>query len=293
MNSYSLTRKWFDFISENSGKVKPQHTSLYMFAIEHCNRLGWQKEFGFPTSYSMIYTGIATYKTYIKTFSELVEFGFIRVLKKSKNQYSANIISLVGFDSEIPKKPLSALDRAIMNENSENNFAYVDLTKALPQAEPKHYHKHYPKQNQSVDISRSSINKPTKLTKLTKPQNQLNYRGVIEKFFQNFENAPLENKNVFFNKILKREDFREFLKRENLELSTRENPNEKGKEKSSAKKEKEISKEQQEIFKNQFIELVPTYYWQAQDDKYLLELLQKLSHLIEQTGTSQNLLMPK
>jgi len=57
-----------------------------MLVIEHCNRLGWSKEFAFPSSYAMNYTGIATYKTYIKALNDLIEFGFIRMVKKTRNQ---------------------------------------------------------------------------------------------------------------------------------------------------------------------------------------------------------------
>ena len=39
--------------------------------------------------------GIKNYKTYYKTYSDLVEWGFIIEVQKSKNQYSSCIIALV------------------------------------------------------------------------------------------------------------------------------------------------------------------------------------------------------
>jgi hypothetical protein len=45
MNSYQLTRKWFDFAYEHITKVKSQHSALYVFTVEHNNRLGWKEQF--------------------------------------------------------------------------------------------------------------------------------------------------------------------------------------------------------------------------------------------------------
>ena len=48
MNGYELSRSWFDFCFENPEKISPNHTALYFFCIEHCNRLGWKNKFGLP-----------------------------------------------------------------------------------------------------------------------------------------------------------------------------------------------------------------------------------------------------
>ena len=141
MNGYELSRKWFDFCFENPEKIKPNHTALYFFAIEHCNRLGWKEKFGFPTEMVKDAIGIKNYRTYIKTMNDLIEFGFIKMIEKSKNQYSANIIALVNYTKATTK----ALDKASL--------------------------KHLQKQSQSTYKSIDSINKP--LTK--KPIN--NYRA--------------------------------------------------------------------------------------------------------------------
>lgn len=94
MDIYSLSRGWFDWSFENPEKVSPNHTAIFFFAIEHCNRLGWKEKFGFPTQMAMDAIGIKKPHTYIKYFNELVEWGFIKLIQKSTNQYSANIISL-------------------------------------------------------------------------------------------------------------------------------------------------------------------------------------------------------
>jgi DNA gyrase inhibitor GyrI len=47
MNSYELSRNFYDWAFENPEKIKPNHAALYFFAIEHCNRLAWKEKFGF------------------------------------------------------------------------------------------------------------------------------------------------------------------------------------------------------------------------------------------------------
>jgi hypothetical protein len=87
MNSYELSRKWFDWSFENPEKISPNHSALYFFAIEHCNRLGWREKFGFPTEMAKDAIGIKSYNTYVKTLNDLVDWGFIKMIQRSKNQY--------------------------------------------------------------------------------------------------------------------------------------------------------------------------------------------------------------
>ena len=110
INGYQLSRSWFDFCFDNPEKISPNHTAIYFFAIEHCNRLGWKEKFGFPTQMTMDAIGIKKHQTYIKYFNELCEWGFFRLVQKSSNQYSANIISL---QVALPKNG-KALDKAFI-----------------------------------------------------------------------------------------------------------------------------------------------------------------------------------
>jgi len=127
MNSYELSRNWFDFCFENTDRINPTHTALYFFAIEHCNRLGWLKKFGFPTEMAKNALGIKSYHTYIKTLNDLVEFGFIIMVEKSKNQYSSNIIALAKYDKALDK----ALDKAISNHVSKQLKSNDSIDKPL------------------------------------------------------------------------------------------------------------------------------------------------------------------
>ncbi len=110
MNIYDLSRYFWNYSFENPEKIKPNHIAIYFYAIELCNRLGWKEKFGFPTTRTMESIGIKDYKTYSKAFNELVSLGFIHLIEKSKNQHSANIISLVNFK----KQNISYLDMSIM-----------------------------------------------------------------------------------------------------------------------------------------------------------------------------------
>ena len=138
MNSYELSRAWFDFAFEHPEKISPNHAAIYFFAIEHCNRLGWKNKFGFPTQMAMDALGIKKHQTYIKYFNDLVDWGFFELVQKSLNQYSANIISI---KTAMPKNG-KALDKAI-------------ITHAAKQTEPNGQ-----SNGQSTGQSNSSIDKP-------------------------------------------------------------------------------------------------------------------------------------
>jgi hypothetical protein len=65
--------------------------------------------------------GIHSYNTYIKTLNELIDFGFIKLIQKSKNQYSSNIIALSYFD----KAPDKALDKALIKHSTKQGESTV------------------------------------------------------------------------------------------------------------------------------------------------------------------------
>ena len=129
INGYELSRNFFDWSYENPELISPNHIALYFFIIEHCNRMGWKDKFGLPTTMAKEAIGIKNYKTYINTLNDLIDWGFIKMVQKSTNQYSANIVGLV--------------------KNTKAN------TKALSKATSKHSLK----QVQSID----SIDKPKNL----------------------------------------------------------------------------------------------------------------------------------
>ena len=125
MNGYELSRNWFDWCFENPEKIKPNHTALYFFAVEHCNRLGWKKKYGMPTTMAMEAIGIKSYNTYINTLNDLVEWGFISMVQRSKNQYSANIVALSNFDKALDK----ALDKAFIKHGTKQSESIDSIDK--------------------------------------------------------------------------------------------------------------------------------------------------------------------
>lgn len=127
MNSYELSRNWFDWSFENPEKISPNHSALYFFIIEHCNRLGWKEKFGLPTTMAKESIGIRSYNTYIKTLNDLVDFGFIKLIEKSKNQYSSNIIALLNFDKANDK----ALDKALIKHGTKQSESIGSINKHI------------------------------------------------------------------------------------------------------------------------------------------------------------------
>jgi hypothetical protein len=161
MDIYKLMRDFWDWAFENPEKVKPNHPAIYFFAIQHCNRLGWKKKFGLPSTMVMEATGIKSYNTYITSFRELVEFGFIDLIEKSKNQYSSNIIALSNF-------------------NKANS-------KALDKATTKHVTKQHQSNSESIDSIIIPINNSTNL-----PINNITDKEKTKRFIPPSLNEVIE-----------------------------------------------------------------------------------------------------
>jgi len=108
MTGYELTRNWYNYKFENVGKVKSIHSDLYFYIIDLWNRLGQKENFGLPTSITMELMGIGSYNTYKKALQDLINFGFIKVVQESANQYQSKIIALSNYDKATDK----SLDKA-------------------------------------------------------------------------------------------------------------------------------------------------------------------------------------
>ena len=95
MNVFGMSKIFFKFVSENRKNVTTAHISLYFYCINLCNTNLWKKEFGLPTDRTMDGICVGSYKCYIKSLRDLHDWGFLEIVCTSKNQYTANIISLV------------------------------------------------------------------------------------------------------------------------------------------------------------------------------------------------------
>ena len=123
MDVFNLSRNWFEFCFNNPEKIKPGHSAVYFFAIEHCNRLGWKDKFGFPSQMVMEAVGIKNWRTYSAILKELVGFGFIEMVEISKNQYSSNIIAIV----KNTKATTKALDKALQKHSTKQRQSTVSI----------------------------------------------------------------------------------------------------------------------------------------------------------------------
>lgn len=228
MNSYELSRKWFDWCFENPEKVSPNHSALYFFAIEHCNRLGWREKFGFPTEMAKDAIGIKSYTTYIKTLNDLVDFGFIVMIEKSKNQYSSNIIALTNFDKALDK----ALDKAISTHLVKQVESNVSINKLLNIKTIKLLNIYYEKVN--LNLEKWIFQEEEK----KEPKKEI-YRKFdhLELSVEDFEKLNSEYEKSLIDEVLdKIENYKNNKTYKSLYLTAK---NWLKKEKSSAKKENE------------------------------------------------------
>ena len=157
VTGYKLSRAFWDFSFENPHKIKPNHSAIFFFAIEHCNRLGWKQIFGFPTSMVLESIGMKSYNSYKKYFDDLVEWGFIKVHEYSKNQYSSNIIELSLNDKAHDK----ALDKALIKHNTKQELKQSESTGSIN----KQYNK---EQLNNKQLTQDEMNKQ----KISQPENQ-------------------------------------------------------------------------------------------------------------------------
>ena len=119
MDIYKLNRNFWDFSFENPEMMKPIHSAIFFFAIEHCNRLGWKEKFGLPSQMVMEAIGVKHWRTYSDGLQDLIQFGFIKMIEISKNQYSANIISLDFGTAKNDIARVKALDKALQKHGSK------------------------------------------------------------------------------------------------------------------------------------------------------------------------------
>jgi hypothetical protein len=180
MNSYELSRNWFNFCFDNPELIRPIHTAIFFFAIEHCNRLGWKQKFGFPSQMVMEAIGVKNWKTYSKALNEIVNFGFIKMIEKSKNQYSSNIIAIV----KNTKATTKALDKALSKHSTKHSTKHSQSTVSINKQRTKNKEQIY----REFDHLKITDKENQKLIDLGYKQN------VINDIYDSIENYS-KNKN--------------------------------------------------------------------------------------------------
>ena len=127
LNIFELMKDWFDFCFENPELVNSNHSAMYFFILSHSNRLGWKSKFGLPMQMTMDAIGIKNYRTFSNTFRDLTDWGFILLLQKSVNQYSANVIGLV----KNTKATTKALSKATQKHSQKQVHGIVGIIKPI------------------------------------------------------------------------------------------------------------------------------------------------------------------
>lgn len=181
MNGYNLTRSWFNYKFENTKKVRHVHSDMYFYIVDLWNRLGQKNEFGLPTNVAMECLGIGSYNTYKKTLIDLIDFGFIVLVKDSRNQHNSKVIALSFFDKATDKP----LDKATIKATDKASDEPTD---------------------KAIDTIIKQINNIT-INKINKEQ-----YNVLSSAFKNFENTFQEfnqkekpvilNEDIYINLLL-------------------------------------------------------------------------------------------
>lgn len=127
LNIFDLMKDWFSFCYENPEIVNPNHSAMYFFILQHCNALGWKTKFGLPMQMTMDAIGIKNYRTFSNTLKDLIEWGFILLLQKSVNQYSANVVGLV----KNTKATTKALSKATHKHSQKQVHGIVGIDKPI------------------------------------------------------------------------------------------------------------------------------------------------------------------
>lgn len=134
MNGYQLTRQWFEWRFNNPGKLSSAHAELYFYIVDRWNYFGQKPEFGLPRLHTMEVLSIGSRNTYKKLFGDLIEHGFIKLIRESCNQYHhASIIALSKFE-QAPETPLDtpteqAIEQAPDPIDKSNNLETKELKK--------------------------------------------------------------------------------------------------------------------------------------------------------------------
>lgn len=119
MNGYELSRVWFAYTYNHPDKFSPIDSALYFWIIEVFNRARWPEKVYLPSGQAMQHICCKSYKAYINSFNKLEAEGFIKVVERSKNQYTANIIALVSNAKALTEASTKATTNASTEASTE------------------------------------------------------------------------------------------------------------------------------------------------------------------------------
>lgn len=111
-SGYSLSRRWWDWCFQHQGHHAPAHSALYHWYVEWCNRCGWPDEFEMDPRYAMCAIGVRSYNTYKDTLIDLINWGFVRLIRKGANQHAPWLLALSNFDEPLNNPSDNPSDKA-------------------------------------------------------------------------------------------------------------------------------------------------------------------------------------
>lgn len=183
---YKFSRNYHDWAFDNRDKVKPSVSALYFYILDLANRLGWREYFSVTAKECMEAIGVSSYKTYKSSFDVLCENNLIKIVKASKNQYQANIISLVEpAENQVGEEM----------ENTCNGSALVNFTKASPKQVQSKSHIHNTiNTHNNINTIRDSKDKPNRFVKPSVEDiksfcSEIGASVDAEKFFYYYESS--------------------------------------------------------------------------------------------------------
>ena len=135
MTGYELSRAWFNWCFENTHIATPNHTALYMWFVEKWNRCGQKDNISVTTYESMDAIGMKSRNTISKTLKDLVDWGFVKIVVESKNQYSCKVIvlgqNLSSHKDSTVASTRTALDQALTQAQGQHKDSTVASTDTI------------------------------------------------------------------------------------------------------------------------------------------------------------------
>jgi hypothetical protein len=109
--------------------VTATHGILFLWLVELNNRLGWVESFQVTSTQNMQAISCKSYNTYKKCFDDLINWGFVQLIKQSKNQYQCNVIALSNFTKASDKAKAKAIDNSVINQLMNQSEITDDIHK--------------------------------------------------------------------------------------------------------------------------------------------------------------------
>jgi hypothetical protein len=91
---FDYFNKFYSWVDENPEKVDPYLIAVYFALLNRANKSLWKEKFAIILVDIQEMSGINSRTTMIKTLNKLEEFGFIKTVSKTQNQYKNRVICL-------------------------------------------------------------------------------------------------------------------------------------------------------------------------------------------------------